>query len=104
MGHFDSNLHGVLVYTPHATASYPHPICNTGATFPINTACSCVSRTLYICTWQTPAADLQDDLELINRSGQGRVDVSIGSALDLFGGKLSYEEVVFWHLQQRSSS
>lgn len=47
---------------------------------------------------------LQDDLEIINRSGQGRVDVSIGSALDLFGGKLSYEEVVFWHLQQKSSS
>ena len=84
--------------------AYPHPVCDTGATFPINTACSFVSRTLYICTWHTPAADLQDDLELINRSGQGRVDVSIGSALDLFGGKLSYEEVVFWHLQQRSSS
>lgn len=47
---------------------------------------------------------MQDDLELINRSGQGRVDVSVGSALDLFGGKLPYEEVLFWHLQQRSSS
>ena len=47
---------------------------------------------------------LQDDLEIINRSGQGRVDVSVGSALDLFGGKMSYEEVVFWHLQQKSSS
>ena len=50
------------------------------------------------------AVVMQDDLELINRSGQGRVDVSIGSALDLFGGKLAYEEVLFWHLQQRSSS
>ncbi|KAL3133351.1 Phosphoribosylformimino-5-aminoimidazole carboxamide ribotide isomerase [Trebouxia sp. C0009 RCD-2024] len=45
-----------------------------------------------------------DDLELINRAGQGRVDVTIGSALDLFGGPISYTEVVFWHLQQRSSS
>ena len=47
---------------------------------------------------------LQDDLEVINRVGQGRVDVTIGSALDLFGGPIPYEEVVFWHLQQRSSS
>ena len=47
---------------------------------------------------------LQDDIELINRAGQGRVDVTIGSALDLFGGPVSYAEVVFWHLQQRSSS
>ena len=46
----------------------------------------------------------QDDLEIINRVGQGRVDVTIGSALDLFGGPIKYEEVVFWHLQQRSSS
>ena len=46
----------------------------------------------------------QDDLELINRAGQGRLDVTIGSALDLFGGPISYTEVVFWHLQQRSSS
>ncbi|DBA74431.1 TPA: Phosphoribosylformimino-5-aminoimidazole carboxamide ribotide isomerase [Trebouxia sp. C0004] len=45
-----------------------------------------------------------DDVELINRAGQGRVDVTIGSALDLFGGPVSYAEVVFWHLQQRSSS
>lgn len=45
-----------------------------------------------------------DDLELINRAGQGRVDVTVGSALDLFGGPVSYAEVVFWHLQQRSSS
>lgn len=47
---------------------------------------------------------VQDDLELINRAGQGRVDVTVGSALDLFGGPISYTEVVFWHLQQRSSS
>lgn len=45
-----------------------------------------------------------DDLEIINRVGQGRVDVTVGSALDLFGGPIKYEEVVFWHLQQRSSS
>ena len=49
-------------------------------------------------------ASLQDDLELINRAGQGRLDVTIGSALDLFGGPISYTEVVFWHLQQKGSS
>lgn len=59
--------------------------------------CLCLPK-LYI------RLSLQDDLELINRAGQGRLDVTIGSALDLFGGPISYTEVVFWHLQQRSSS
>jgi len=34
------------------------------------------------------------DLDLVNRLGQGKLDLTIGSALDIFGGKLSYEEVV----------
>ena len=36
------------------------------------------------------------DLEEINRLGKGKINVSIGSALDLFGGELSYEEVMKW--------
>ena len=36
------------------------------------------------------------DLELVKTCGRGRVDLSIGSALDLFGGDLSYEAVVAW--------
>ncbi|MDF7807555.1 phosphoribosylformimino-5-aminoimidazole carboxamide ribotide isomerase [Pontiellaceae bacterium B12219] len=34
------------------------------------------------------------DLEKLNIVGQGRIDVTIGSALDLFGGTMPYEEVV----------
>ncbi len=37
-----------------------------------------------------------DDLETVRVAGRGRVDVTIGSALDLFGGSLSYREVVGW--------
>lgn len=35
-----------------------------------------------------------DDLELLKRLGRGKVDFTVGSALDLFGGKLKFEDVV----------
>jgi phosphoribosylformimino-5-aminoimidazole carboxamide ribotide isomerase len=34
------------------------------------------------------------DLKLVKRIGQGKVDLTIGSALDIFGGQLSYRKVV----------
>ncbi len=35
------------------------------------------------------------DLELVRRAGQGRIDVTVGSALDIFGGSgCTYDEVV----------
>ncbi len=34
------------------------------------------------------------DLEELSRIGQGRVNVTIGSALDLFGGQLEFEKVI----------
>ena len=37
------------------------------------------------------------DLDLVKDLGAGRVDVTVGSALDIFGGKMSYQEVVAWH-------
>ena len=38
------------------------------------------------------------DLELINRIGGGRLDATIGSALDIFGGSsISYAEAVHYH-------
>jgi phosphoribosylformimino-5-aminoimidazole carboxamide ribotide isomerase len=37
------------------------------------------------------------DLDIIYNKGKGRVDATIGSALDIFGGKLPYREVVEWH-------
>ncbi|PRQ43946.1 1-(5-phosphoribosyl)-5-((5-phosphoribosylamino)methylideneamino)imidazole-4-carboxamide isomerase [Rosa chinensis] len=42
------------------------------------------------------------DLERIKVAGLGHVDVSVGSALDVFGGNLPYEEVVAWHTQQEA--
>ena len=39
-----------------------------------------------------------DDLELVDRLGGGTVDLTIGSALDLFGGNgVRYEECVAWN-------
>lgn len=35
-----------------------------------------------------------NDLERLNAAGQGQIDVTIGSALDLFGGSLPYRDVV----------
>lgn len=34
------------------------------------------------------------DLEKLNQAGKGRIDVTVGSALDLFGGRLPYCDVV----------
>ncbi len=34
------------------------------------------------------------DLEIVTRVGQGRIDLTIGSALDIFGGSLRYTDVV----------
>jgi phosphoribosylformimino-5-aminoimidazole carboxamide ribotide isomerase len=38
-----------------------------------------------------------DDLEEIRLKGKDRVDATIGSALDIFGGELAYAGVVAWH-------
>lgn len=51
-----------------------------------------------------PPGPLQDDLERVRRSGQGRVDITVGSALDIFGGKLAYADVVAWHRQQAAAA
>ncbi|KAK6139934.1 hypothetical protein DH2020_026310 [Rehmannia glutinosa] len=42
------------------------------------------------------------DLERIKIAGTGCVDVTVGSALDIFGGNLSYKDVVAWHSQQEA--
>jgi phosphoribosylformimino-5-aminoimidazole carboxamide ribotide isomerase len=38
-----------------------------------------------------------EDLDLANNLGKGRVDITIGSALDIFGGDLKWDDVVAWH-------
>lgn len=44
------------------------------------------------CTYAGGVRSLED-VDLVHRLGGGRVDVSIGSALDIFGGALSMELV-----------
>jgi phosphoribosylformimino-5-aminoimidazole carboxamide ribotide isomerase len=41
-----------------------------------------------------------EDLDLIEQVGGGRVDATIGSALDIFGGDLPYEDVVRWQRER----
>lgn len=40
------------------------------------------------------------DLDLVNELGRGRVDLTIGSALDIFGGDVAYQDVVAWQRRQ----
>jgi phosphoribosylformimino-5-aminoimidazole carboxamide ribotide isomerase len=47
---------------------------------------------------------LQEDLERVRAAGQGRVDITVGSALDIFGGKLKYSDVVAWHQAQQQQA
>ncbi|KAL3903212.1 MAG: hypothetical protein SGARI_005476 [Bacillariaceae sp.] len=42
-----------------------------------------------------------EDMELVKKLGNNKVDATIGSALDCFGGQLSYDEVVAWHHKQQ---
>merc|ERR1711871_464099 len=37
------------------------------------------------------------DVELIEAAGRGRVDYTVGSALDIFGGDLAYSSILDWH-------
>jgi phosphoribosylformimino-5-aminoimidazole carboxamide ribotide isomerase len=41
-----------------------------------------------------------EDMELVKKVGKGKVDATIGSALDSFGGALKYDDVVAWHRQE----
>ncbi|HDK43625.1 MAG TPA: hypothetical protein ENG91_03615, partial [Desulfobacteraceae bacterium] len=40
------------------------------------------------------------DLELVREAGQERLDVTVGSALDFFGGTLAYRDVVAFCREQ----
>lgn len=41
------------------------------------------------------------DLARVNELGKGRIHLTIGSALDIFGGDLAYRDVVAWHNAQQ---
>ena len=48
-------------------------------------------------------AGTKDDLEAVERAGSGRVDLTIGSALDIFGGSsVRYAEVVEFNRRPRA--
>ena len=40
------------------------------------------------------------DLEAVEEAGQGRVHLTIGSALDIFGGNVKYEDCVAFNLRR----
>jgi phosphoribosylformimino-5-aminoimidazole carboxamide ribotide isomerase len=44
-----------------------------------------------------------DDLDRVNALGNGRVDLTIGSALDIFGGDVAYTDVLEWNKRNQSS-
>jgi phosphoribosylformimino-5-aminoimidazole carboxamide ribotide isomerase len=44
------------------------------------------------------------DLDLVKALGQGRVDVTIGSALDIFGGAVAYQAVVAWQRREEQNT
>jgi phosphoribosylformimino-5-aminoimidazole carboxamide ribotide isomerase len=55
-------------------------------------------------TYAGGARDLSD-LERLDRESRGRLDLSIGSALDIFGGKLvRYEDCAAWNRARRASA
>ncbi|GMI20693.1 hypothetical protein TrRE_jg6269 [Triparma retinervis] len=41
------------------------------------------------------------DLDRVKVLGKGRVDLTIGSALDCFGGDIKYKDVVEWHRREQ---
>jgi phosphoribosylformimino-5-aminoimidazole carboxamide ribotide isomerase len=43
------------------------------------------------------------DLEKVKAIGQGRVDLTIGSALDIFGGSVPYQAVVAWQRREEQN-
>lgn len=38
---------------------------------------------------------------MVKEVGRGNVDITVGSALDIFGGDLPYSQVVQWHEAQK---
>jgi len=41
-----------------------------------------------------------DDLKKVKELGSGKIDATIGSALDIFGGHMPYKEVIKWFMEE----
>jgi phosphoribosylformimino-5-aminoimidazole carboxamide ribotide isomerase len=52
-------------------------------------------------TYAGGARDLSD-CETVARLGSGRVGLTVGSALDIFGGELPFAQVLAWHKSQQA--
>jgi len=58
-----------------------------------------------IPTTYAGGANSLGDLEEVNRLGQGKIDLTIGSALDIFGGSgVKYEDCVKFNRRRKNSS
>jgi phosphoribosylformimino-5-aminoimidazole carboxamide ribotide isomerase len=58
-----------------------------------------------IPTTYAGGASSLSDLETVTRLGQGKIDLTIGSALDIFGGSgVRYEDVVAFNKKQRTAN
>ena len=51
------------------------------------------------CTYAGGVKGLED-LDRVKELGNGKVDLTIGSALDCFGGDIKYDDVVSWHRRE----
>ncbi|MBI9100508.1 MAG: phosphoribosylformimino-5-aminoimidazole carboxamide ribotide isomerase, partial [Spirochaetaceae bacterium] len=56
-----------------------------------------LGRWVSIPTTYAGGARNLDDAEVVKELGQGKIDLTIGSALDIFGGNLPYKEVIEWN-------
>jgi phosphoribosylformimino-5-aminoimidazole carboxamide ribotide isomerase len=45
-----------------------------------------------------------EDIELVRVVGQGYVDCTVGSALDIFGGSLKFQDLVQWQRDASTTS
>ncbi|KAH6584256.1 hypothetical protein BASA61_007567 [Batrachochytrium salamandrivorans] len=55
------------------------------------------------CTYAGGAKDLSD-MDLVNRLSNGRVDLTYGSALDIFGGSgVKFDDLVAWNNKNRTT-
>lgn len=60
---------------------------------------SSLGKWVSIPTTYAGGARSLNDAHLVNKQGLGKIDLTIGSALDIFGGDLPYEKVVQWNKQ-----